>query len=989
MCEGQKMVFKRILTFALAGILVFETPATAYAAEQGGWTETISKADILTVEDGADGNIDEVSDQNDGSENVGANADGSANDSDHNSGSETGDSADETGSGDDTDHSDDADIGNNTDNDSNSDNGNNTDNDSDTNGGSDIGNTDDKDGGSDMDDSDHSDDADSSDDGNHEDDNTESGKTEEMEDPDETSEDEEAGSISENTVSISVNALADDAEAVSEEPEVISYEDAKTNGVTISAPDSREGSAWYSFTAPKAGRYAFYTDNIDCEGTGYIYVNLCTAPSAETKNHWAYFDPRVATFVDYFYLWLATDYMEAGETVYVETYVEKAAGRTFTMKVADQTEGVTDGNGARSLTFENGDRIAVRTQAGCERLRFAAEVEYADTKNEGLYFIRPYWCPADHSQGDLDVNFSGDITESDILLGQGTKREGIESKPVAQKTAYEVSYLVLYASKGQNYLQFAGLLSGEQFTTKERAAAERVCILDAVCTDHAITLELEPFSQEGGGDRAIRCYYAPADGSEPEKSVLIDQYKQYEFTGLRAGTEYRFDFRTSQWAEAVWSVTYATTGEPVEINVYEYKITVSENFQNLAVRAKTNYQGDGSVWLYGSVRDELGQTVPLKSSMVKIPVDEQETELRCGCDVAKYVFLPGKTYEAEIWIAFQEECITTEHQNVSASTPEQAYYGEDEITFQVTPDSEVRTTANCEFQLPDRLVSSCYIYYKPEGEARYMSVYKGLDLAHSGPYSVAIKGLQTGVEYDFVLSFGGVVVHRSLNLNESGMGLVRVEDNTTDFDGPYDFIHTYRLSETEGEPAGDYYLQLQYVRADKWEDEGYQNAGDAVALNEENQYRTVFSSAGNTMLWLFPDTEYYLRWLVGKSEQVNTENAVCCLYEQLTTSPASPLQIEETGYMKYQVTFHEADMVNLKAYDRSKSLGAYIRKEGAQAYTKFPKNYNFTAENQYSAAVSGLNLAFNSQYELYIGTTQTKYATGILEVGDDTQKLGD
>lgn len=924
------MMFRRILTFALAGVLVFETPATAYAAQEGGWTEKINKANELTVEDGTDENIDDSSDQTVGIED--SDTSGSSHDSDYSEESGDAESSDVSG-----------------DNVSDNDSGDDTDVVSGEEAGDDIGA-----------------------DGEAEEDDT---------------------CVSGNDISVSENTMfaVEDVEAVSQSESAIieiSYEEAKNNGVTINAPDSREDKAWYSFTAPRAGRYAFYTDDRESEGTGDIYVNLCSEPSADTKNHSTHFNPTTGTSVSYFYLWLSTDYMKEGETVYVETYVSSKEGREFTMKVADQTEVAADADGVSSLTIENGDRLTFRTQAGCERLRFEAEADYVDKNSEGWYFIRPYWCPADHSKKDLDASDHRVGFGTNILLKALEGKGDLESGSVTQNTAYDVSYMVMYTPENNLYkLQFVALLSGTQCVTKEKGADDWIYIHDHECTDHSIVLDVEPFSLQGGISKNIYCYYAPADGTEPEKSVVIDKYMRYEFKELHAGTEYRFDFRTSEWGESLKSVTYRTTGTPVEIKVYDYEASLSEDFRTLSLRAKTNYVDGDTPRIYCSFQDALGN--PHEESILEpgaYDVTAEEISLRGGWGYAqKFVFLPNETYELKVWLEFRDACITTEPVTVLLHTPEKAFYEKDQITFKVTQDSAVKTTVNCEFQLPS-YVPRCYLYYKPEGETRYKSTDKPLDSAHSGPESIVIKGLQTGTEYEFALFLGGVLTRCSLNLNESGMKLTRVEDVATDYVGPYDFVHTYRLSGTKGELSGEYYLQLQYVSADKWD--SYKNVGSAVALNESNQYQTAFSSAGNTTLWFDSDGKYYLRWLVGKSKDVTKDNAECCLYEKLTMSSAAPLQIEESGYMEYRVTLNEQDVAGLKAHDRSRAFQAYIRREGTSSYTEYPSNYTFSAANNYSCILKGLNLASNSRYELVIGNgVDYKIAEGILVTGDDDQKL--
>ena len=92
--------------------------------------------------------------------------------------------------------------------------------------------------------------------------------------------------------------------------------------------------------------------------------------------------------------------------------------------------------------------------------------------------------------------------------------------------------------------------------------------------------------------------------------------------------------------------------------------------------------------------------------------------------------------------------------------------------------------------------------------------------------------------------------------------------------------------------------------------------------------------------------------------------------------------------MEYRVTLNEQDVAGMKAHDRSRAFKAYIRREGASSYTEYPSNYTFSAANNYSCILTGLNLAFNSRYQLVIGSgTEFRIAEGILVTGDDGQKL--
>lgn len=312
-------MFKRILTFALAGILVLETPSAAYAAGKGVGAATSDATERVSVIDDTENdsvtensNAEKDSTENQHTENDKPGDGGTAGDGAENDNPENGGTIDDS-TGSENSGENGAENGDNENNDTESD---------------DTGDSDTETEGSETDNGGNN--------GTGSDNNENSG----TDDNDSVSENDV--SVSENDLSVLENTLfaasGDDAAALAEEAvTAISYEEAKANGVTIHAPAGQEHAAWYSFTAPRAGRYAFFTDEAGSEIKSTIYVNLCTATDTKTKNHQTRFSPAISS-TTYHYLWISTNYMEQGETVYLETYASGSEDRTFTMKAADQQE---------------------------------------------------------------------------------------------------------------------------------------------------------------------------------------------------------------------------------------------------------------------------------------------------------------------------------------------------------------------------------------------------------------------------------------------------------------------------------------------------------------------------------------------------------------------------------------------------------------------------------------------------------------------------
>ena len=996
-------MFKRILTFALAGILVMETPAAAYAAEPGAGITTAEGSERVTAGDetGTGGtadnntgndNTENRDTENDNMENDGVgdgdveNGNAENNDPENvdpeGSGSGNHDTADgdseNSGSGNNgTENVDpeDSDIGNNGTEDSNTENGD-TDNDSTEN--------------------------DGPEDSDHENDNTENDGTE-----NESSVSENDVAISGNDSSVSENTLY----AVSEDNAVptdgsvteISYEEAKGSGVTIHAPAGQAQAAWYSFTAPRAGRYAFYTEEADRENKGMVYVNLCAEKDTNTKNHTTCFDSGLPPSV-YARLWISTDYMEQGETVYLETYTTESEDKTYTMKAADQQEIEAEEDGSKSLLLENGDRVTIKSTGGCDKLRFEAEVTYAGS-SETVYYIHPFWCPADHSTGDLNANaYKFDINNTIVLQRYRSLSGQVVAENLEGNTAYEASYALLRCPKEAGDLrkmEFVALIPGTECVTKDRGEEEWVYVHDVACENHAITIDVEPVRLKGAGNKDIYCYYAPADGSEEEKAVEIDQWKRYEFTGLKAGTEFRFELRTNTWSEPLKTITAQTTGTLLEVNVSDYSAVISEDFTTITISAKTNYTGDASTVLCGSYRDE-GNSYTFYEKARKTEEAGGQGVILSSTDKywAERMFLPDKTYEMTIWTEIRDECIITEPQVIEIHTPEQACYNEEELVINVTQDSDVNTAVNCEIQMPkhagwDGLIRG-YVFYKPIGRDKYegksvkLSEYEettadGTKKRLRG--NIQITDLQAGAEYEFVLSFGGSVKRCTLDLNESGIRLVRTQD-AADYVGPYDFMQMYMLSDTKGELSGDYYVQLQTVRLDSTDYyNNYVNDGSVISLNEVDGYKMTYSSAEHLKRWFVPNARYGLRWLVGREKNVTKDNAIFCLYENLTMGSSSPLKIEKTGYMQYQLTMDEKDVAALKANGLNKYLTCHFRKEGTSTYVANGGSMSFGASNNFSHILYNVDFAHNTSYEMYLGIGGDKYAEGVFNTDDSQEKL--
>ena len=948
------MVFKQLLTFALAGILVLETPATAYAAGQSmniavaedsaghyEMTEMSETGDNLTEENGAEkieGGGDSTSDQ---SSEKDENQVGEESGNDSDSSNETGNTGNEEGSSDETagdcsgndspDESGDTGSGNDSPDES-GDNGSGNDS-SDESG--DTGSEDDS-----PDETGDTSDEDTSPDGTGEDGD---GQGTRNETPEENGTDLDNGTEEEITDTVSANDLmaaqADTAVRAGVVTE-ISYEEASATGVQVVAPYGAENAAQYSFTAPADGRYVFYTEE-KTSSTDSIYFTV-DSPSYSTKVSKSFSGTQFLT--------CKTDFLKQGEAVTIQTYAQKEADDncTYTLKVAGQTSLVKGEDGSYSVTLPGGENLVISADEGVRHLRFTAKA------SSGSWPVDAYYCANDH-------------LSKDASFGSLTATASSTSKPTTglleSGRSYDTAY-VIYDSSNKFVALYSDIL-----TTRTSGTEEGVYIYNAK-TDEAngITLDVETF-----GNCYITCYYMPADGSgtERNKSIGSNNWSDAVFSDLRSGTRYKFEFQDYYSDEVLHTVEYTTAGDKVEASTAGSLGTISDDFTSMMLKVKPEYSGEATnAILHYSFKDSMNQVYDgLQSISLDASKKDEEGFYSVPVTLANYsknaFLLPGETYQVELYLEFSSDYVTSEPEVISVKAPDRAYVSSDDITFSLNQNETTKTRVDYSVQISsaDPVPASGCIYYKPIGVQMYQSDSISLN---NGSASKWVSGLSVGATYDFMLYVGGATKEQTLKLDTaSGIELTRVEDGATDYTGPYDIVRTYKMTSVDGaeELTGSYYLQLQYQN----EYGSYYNLGSSVELNADNGYQATVSSIERSSTLLQPDMDYTLRWLLGKSSSVFDSSAEYCVYEAIHTAKAKiVLEAGDNGcnYQNYTVKLDADDIINVKANNRNISLYGYLKKESETQYVNTNSSCYLSSYNDYSNTLTLKNLEADTRYEL-------------------------
>ncbi len=771
-------------------------------------------------------------------------------------------------------------------------------------------------------------------------------------------------SLSENTLSAAAFS------ARTSEVTPIDFEAASKEGVQVTLPPytNQNNYVWYSFTAPEAGRYAFYTK----EGfSRAVSIGFYGAPDKDSAL-------RVTSSSSSQALTVTTNYMEKGETVYFGTYTYKEDGSlTYTMWAAYQTALTKNGDGSYTAKLPDGDAVTLKARAGKSRI----QVEVAEAFNSS-HVLQACVCPADHSEGDtFEPRDSGiDASTPGKTTCTGTLSEG----------SYETAFVI---SRNAAKEGFVALLTGMDPIAIEGADSEDIVYVhEAVCEKNSITLDLEFLL-----NRYLECRYQPVDGSAKAQTIALNKWRKYVFNYLNEGKQYRFEILDGATNEVLKTLIYST--QDTRVDFVDAVAEISEDFSTLTVKANPRYDGtEGIAYLSCRMTDTERRECTF-SKALQVSDRKPGSYFTVNFDTAETgLFLkPAVSYAAEIGMTFHQDNVSTVRMQIDdVRSPKMAYLEETDIAFQVEQEAsdengnpQVKLTAAVQRFTGSRNVA---VFYRPVNGLREYG-HCVIELKDGkGEQVLGLPMASMGTDYEFVLTAGGAEKRVTCSIeNELGVHLERVQA-ASDEVGPFHFVHTYRLT-GDGKLTDSYYLQLQaysLLPTDKW---GYKNVGEPVELNGTNGYQTAFSTAAAG--WVpYPDSNYRLRWLVGKSADVdtNSKDLLAVSYESLLTEKPH-ITLERVGgscnSQGHKITLGEADVAVLKEYDYGVTLYRYIRKKGEQTYTKSSLDYELGPGNNYSNTLFFELLREDTEYEFSVGSGSGNkfYVTDVFRTQKDSRSV--
>lgn len=768
--------------------------------------------------------------------------------------------------------------------------------------------------------------------------------------------------------SVSANTLSEAAFSVlTDEVPALDFDAASKDGVQITLPPSpdEDNYVWYSFTAPKAGRYAFYSQE---KFSNPVYFKLYAKPDQEAVlESISYSPPAICT---------NTGYMEKGETIYLGTYTTKRDGSlTYTLYAAYQTEITKNSDGSYTIALPDEDSVTIQVRTG----KWHYQLEVVEP-SMWSYRLSPIVCPSDHSKEDAydtrrDYNL---ITDR-----KGRKASFDRLSP----GMYDTAFMVTAAS---STYPFVMLLTGmDPFVIEGDNSQDYVYVHNVICEKQSISLDLELLLYDRN---KLLCQYQPADESETQSSrVVIQNWNTYVFDRLQAGTAYRFSFYDETSNRLVMTLVYSTK-EP-ELTIDAASAEISQDFSTLTVRAKTDYEiQEGSGSMACRMTDSMGREHVIAKGF-KSSDKDSNGYYSVDFDTADHGFFlqPGAVYSLQISMAFEMDKVSSARKTITCRAPDKASLDAGNINFQVKQTAaDENGSPQVEFtvSVPGlQGTRGVVVFYRAVGSAlKYSTSYFALE-AGRGAYTASLPIASRGTDYEFILAVGGTTKKVVCSIeNDRGVQLRRVK-TTTDEVGAFYFVRTYQL--TGDKLAGTYYLQAQVYSSLG----GYVNSGVKVRLEKENGYQATISSAAIGCV-LQPDIEYHVRWLVGNSENVvdNNEYLQAVAYEDLhTTKPKLKLERLDGShdYQRYQVTLEGRDKAVLEKTGVGVNLSRCIREKGSQNLMESHWDLGLSFFNGYKDTTMYNWLKPDTEYEFSLrdSSGEKVYATDVFRTAKDKRTV--
>lgn len=605
-----------------------------------------------------------------------------------------------------------------------------------------------------------------------------------------------------------------------------------------------------------------------------------------------------------------------------------------------------------SYSFENETyRITVLPEAGYRFLRHGVSMEAKDGQTlSGNFNVIGYY------------RESGSDTEAkgSAQLASWNSYSWTWSDKVESGKSYEVYYVLQDAA--------GSVLATSEKLVLETEKTDKSFILHGITqTETSIILDVE-MADFG------KCFYAPVDDPDAEQNrTLSFGWQKVELSGLQPGTEYNIQFVKSSTTSLLFETKAATEPTSTEI-VWQAGAAASEF--GIEVKADiSKYAGDAtSAVLYYVYTNALGEKKESRQWMYfsadNVTVAEDGTKSFSISSTLNEGLLADTEYEVIMWVELGDAVYGKTTRKVT--TP-QALCSADDIEFAVGQREGDPKTIECRITKKNTTVTSmkAQLYYRREGD---IDAYKKQSaILGSTPQTIYLSQLEYGAAYHYVLFAGGIMKELTQTFGAPEIKLTAVGEGQVN---AFDFVRTWKAESTEGAEAlsDNYYLSLYY-----YDNNSYKQMTSMV-LNAENNYQVEFQTASNRLL--LPDTDYELKWILGRTASAGTyDAALCTVYETVHTRKAEFTMEDQgdTGYdsRRIKVSLEESDAVNLSENNRSLYLYGWIRKAGAGTFRQTGNSMTLSGGNSFSASISFSGLEAGTTYEFSLRDSSTGYSTSV------------
>ncbi|MCM1113113.1 MAG: Ig-like domain-containing protein [Muribaculum sp.] len=602
-------------------------------------------------------------------------------------------------------------------------------------------------------------------------------------------------------------------------------------------------------------------------------------------------------------------------------------------------------NADGSYSFETEDyRVNVKPDAGSLFLRFTVSLEAKGEMPDTAYNFpfRVYYKKSGSSEAPVEEPISLSHALNYVARDDFIRIEGGES------------YDVYFALKDYGSSADTTLGTTEAIVMQTQKTDKKLVCHGVSQTETEITFDLE-------SDQNVVCYYAPADGSKEEQSVYLYRgWYDKTLTGLQPGTEYNIRF-VSNYSVTLWETRVSTEETATQV---DWQIVDAVDTFGLTVKADVSkYAGTASGFtMHCAYTDALGgeQDFSRWFSLYgnNVTTAEDGTKSFSG----EWTFAEGlvadTAYDITVWL--EGDGIVYGKETKTVTTPAARYMAEDiEFTVRQSESNpktvEVRVVNNAEGENANR---TAYLYYRREGDKAAYRKQETI-ISSIAPNLIYLPQLEYGAVYHYVFLIGGLKKEWTGSFGEPEVRLTAVGEGE---DNAFDLVRTWKAEPAEGAEAlsGDYKLTLYYLAGGS-----YQTLG-SIVLNEENAYQAEFRTAAFGVL--MADTDYELKWVVGKSDAVNTSDAVLhTVYESVHTRRAE-ITVEDAGDIdwddrRYTVSIAPEDMEQLAQHSRALPIYGWIRKAGSGAFRQ-SGSLQLSATDDFSGSLMFRNLEPGTEYEV-------------------------